>query len=94
MTNPYNDGGKHIWDCGSYLTNCLIWNRDSATPVIQPGTNRIDKICLNGYAIIPIEEYDRLKNNCGEDFSFDQKTIDDFEEYLASKTTETKAEPS
>jgi len=48
---------------GTYLHNCYVWRReDDSTTIFDNVGSRDDVIIarLNGYAIVPIEEYARL----------------------------------
>ena len=65
---------------GSYLGNCHLQRRENdPAPYLfnQSGTEYIS-CCLNGYAIIPLEEYQKLT---GQDFSkFIRQSIEDDKE--------------
>ena len=65
---------------GSYVHNCLIVPRaDNKNDFLFMQTDNTVSCCLNGYAIIPIEEYERLR---GEIVGVDYQAIADAEKQL------------
>lgn len=47
----------------SFVKNCLIKSKGE---ILFSGINGMALAHLDGYAIIPMEEYERLKQNAGE----------------------------